>query len=99
MPYKVTLIPGEGIGPEVAAATRRVIDAAGVHIEWEELTARAGGVSEAGQGLNQATLESMRRNRVALKGPTSTAIAGGPPSINVALRKTDRKSTRLNSSH
>jgi isocitrate dehydrogenase (NAD+) len=88
MAHKVTLIPGEGIGPEVAAATRRVIDAAGVQIEWEELTARAGGAGDAGQGLNQAALESMRRNRVALKGPTGTAIAGGAPSINVALRKT-----------
>ena len=86
MPHHVTLIPGEGIGPEVAAATRRIIDATGVQIHWEEAAARAG--TDSAQGVNQATVESVRRNRVALKGPTGTAIAGGAPSINVALRKT-----------
>jgi isocitrate dehydrogenase (NAD+) len=88
MPCRVTLIPGEGIGPEVAAATRRVMDAAGVEIEWEELEARTDRTSQTGQGVNQAAIESVRRNRVALKGPTGTAIAGGAPSVNVALRKT-----------
>jgi isocitrate dehydrogenase (NAD+) len=88
MPHKVTLIPGEGIGPEVAAATKRVIDAAGVQIEWEELSARTDSATEAGQLVNQAAIDSVRRNRVALKGPTGTAIAGGAPSVNVALRKT-----------
>ena len=87
MRHKVTLIPGEGIGPEVAAATRRVIDAAGVQIEWEELAARTDGATEAGQLVNQGAIASVRRNRVALKGPTGTAIAGGAPSVNVALRK------------
>ena len=87
MRYKVTLIPGEGIGPEVAAATRRVIDAAGVQIDWEELSARTDSATEAGQLVNQGAIDSVRRNRVALKGPTSTAIAGGAPSVNVALRK------------
>jgi len=88
MRHKVTLIPGEGIGPEVAAATKRVIDAAGVQIDWEELSARTDSATEAGQLVNQAAIDSVRRNRVALKGPTSTAIAGGAPSVNVALRKT-----------
>ena len=88
MRHKVTLIPGEGIGPEVAAATRRIIEAAGVQIEWEELEARTDSTSESGQGVNQAAVESVRRNHVALKGPTGTAIAGGAPSVNVALRKT-----------
>ena len=88
MRHKVTLIPGEGIGPEVAAATKRVIDAAGVQIEWEELAARTDSATEAGQLVNQAAIDSVRRNRVALKGPTGTAIAGGAPSVNVALRKT-----------
>src|SRR4051812_28692332 len=88
MRHKVTLIPGEGIGPEVAAATRRIIDAAGVQIEWQELAARAGSGTDSGQGVNQAAVDSVRRNRVALKGPTGTAIAGGAPSVNVALRKT-----------
>jgi len=88
MRHKVTLIPGEGIGPEVAAATRRVIDAAGVQIDWEELGARTDKATEAGQLVNQAAIDSVRRNHVALKGPTSTAIAGGARSVNVALRKT-----------
>jgi len=88
MSHKVTLIPGEGIGPEVAAAARRVIDASGAKIEWEEIHARAAEGSEKGQLLNKAVIESVKRNRVALKGPMATAVAGGPPSVNVALRKT-----------
>jgi len=87
MAHKVTVIPGEGIGPEVAAATRRVLDAAGVRIEWEELAARTDSATQAGQLVNQGAIDSVRRNRVALKGPTATAIAGGAPSVNVALRK------------
>jgi isocitrate dehydrogenase (NAD+) len=88
MAHKVTLIPGEGIGPEVAAATRKIIDATGAKIEWEEIEARAGESAEKGQLLNTAVIESVKRNRVALKGPMTTAIAGGAPSVNVALRKT-----------
>src|SRR5438309_5098599 len=88
MRHKVTLIPGEGIGPEVAAATKRIIDAAGVQIDWEELAARTDSATEAGQLVNQGAIDSVRRNHVALKGPTGTAIAGGAPSVNVALRKT-----------
>jgi isocitrate dehydrogenase (NAD+) len=87
MRHKVTLISGEGIGPEVAAATRRVLDATGVQIDWEEVEARAEKAAEKGQFLHQAAVESVRRNRVALKGPMETAIAGGAPSVNVALRK------------
>ncbi|HJZ63893.1 MAG TPA: isocitrate dehydrogenase (NAD(+)) [Candidatus Acidoferrum sp.] len=86
MRHKVTLIPGEGIGPEVAAATRQIVDAAGAHIEWEEIQARAG--EGAGQLLNSAAIDSVKRHGVALKGPMATAIAGGAPSVNVALRKT-----------
>ncbi len=88
MRHKVTLISGEGIGPEVAAATRRVLDATGVQIDWEEVEARAEKATEKGQFLHHAAVESVRRNRVALKGPMETAIAGGAPSVNVALRKT-----------
>src|SRR6266852_863776 len=88
MRHKVTLISGEGIGPEVAAATRRVLDATGVQIDWEEVEARAEKATEKGQFLHQGAVESVRRNRVALKGPMETAIAGGAPSVNVALRKT-----------
>src|ERR1700751_1557911 len=88
MRHKVTLPPGEVIGPEVALATKRVIDAVGVQIEWEELSARTDSATDAGQLVNQGAIDSVRRNRVALKGPTGTAIAGGAPSVNVALRKT-----------
>ena len=90
MKHTVTLLPGEGIGPEVAAATQRVLDAAGVQIEWEVLGARAENTDKATTGaevLNAAAIESVRRNRVALKGPMATAIAGGARSVNVALRK------------
>src|SRR5712691_1116650 len=85
--HKVTLIPGEGIGPEVAAATRRILDATGVQIEWEEIAGRSDSSSDQGKSVNQAAVESVRKNRVALKGPMATAIAGGAPSVNVALRK------------
>ena len=88
MRHKVTLIPGEGIGPEVAAATRRVLEASGVQIDWEELEGRTDKTTERGQLVNQLAVESVRKNHVALKGPMATAIAGGAPSVNVALRKT-----------
>ncbi|HMI53239.1 MAG TPA: isocitrate dehydrogenase (NAD(+)) [Candidatus Saccharimonadales bacterium] len=87
MRHKVTLIPGEGIGPEVATATRRILEAAGVQIDWEELEGRTDKTSEQGQLINQVAIDSVKRNRVALKGPMATAIAGGAPSVNVALRK------------
>jgi len=90
MKHKVTLLPGEGIGPEVAAAVRRILDASGVQIEWEVLEARAENTDKGTTGaevLNAAAIESVRRNRVALKGPMATAIAGGARSVNVALRK------------
>jgi isocitrate dehydrogenase (NAD+) len=88
--HKVTLLPGEGIGPEVADATRAILDAAGVKIDWEELGARAVNTDKGTTGaevLNTAAIESVRKNRVALKGPMATAVAGGARSVNVALRK------------
>jgi isocitrate dehydrogenase (NAD+) len=86
--HRVTLIPGEGIGPEVASATRRVLEATSVQIDWEEIAGRSDSSSNQEKTVNQAAVESVRRNRVALKGPMATAIAGGAPSVNVALRKT-----------
>ena len=86
--HRVTLIPGEGIGPEVASATRRVLEATGAQIDWEEIAGRSDSSSNQEKTVNQAAVESVRRNRVALKGPMATAIAGGAPSVNVALRKT-----------
>jgi isocitrate dehydrogenase (NAD+) len=90
MKHTVTLLPGEGIGPEVSAATQRVLDASGVKIDWEVLGARAENTDKKTIGaevLNAAAIESVRRNKVALKGPMATAIAGGARSVNVALRK------------
>jgi isocitrate dehydrogenase (NAD+) len=90
MKHKVTLLPGEGIGPEVSVAVRRILDASGVQIEWEVLEARAENTDTTtvkGAVLNSTAIDSVRRNRVALKGPMATAVAGGAPSVNVALRK------------
>jgi isocitrate dehydrogenase (NAD+) len=91
MRHKVTLLPGEGIGPEVSRATRRVLEATGVEIDWDEINPRAEGTTSDAKGaavLNQAAVDSVRRNGIALKGPMATAVAGGAPSVNVALRKT-----------
>jgi isocitrate dehydrogenase (NAD+) len=91
MRHKVTLLPGEGIGSEVSRAVRRILEAAGVQIDWEEIDARAGASTDEGKPgsvLNQTAVDSVRRNGVALKGPMATAVAGGAPSVNVALRKT-----------
>jgi len=87
MAQTVTLIPGEGIGPEVAHAARRIIDASGAQIRWEEVSARAE-MERRGQGyLAAEAITSVERNGYALKGPMATPIAEGPPSINVGLRK------------
>ena len=86
MVHKVTLIPGDGIGPEVALAAQRCIDATGVKIEWEEALAGQVAWDKYGELLPEATLESIRKNRVALKGPIITPIGGGFRSVNVALR-------------
>src|SRR5216684_2547972 len=89
MRHKVTLLPGEGIGPEVSSAVRRILQAAGVQIDWEVIDARAvAGAADASQVVNEKAVESVRRNGVGLKGPMATAVAGGAPSVNVALRKT-----------
>jgi len=87
MKHTVTLIPGDGIGPEVSAAVKKIIAAAGVEITWEEEKAR-GDIDRRGSGvMNSSVVDSIRKNRVALKGPLTTAVAMGPPSINVGLRK------------
>jgi isocitrate dehydrogenase (NAD+) len=82
----VTLIPGDGVGPEITEATRRVIDAAGAGVEWEVLQAGENVMSEFGQPLPEHVLESIRRNRVGLKGPITTPVGKGIRSVNVALR-------------
>src|SRR5579862_5556551 len=87
MPHQVTLIPGDGIGPEVAAAARRAVDAAGVRIDWETVELNADVILKTGQSLPDYVIESLDRTRVALKGPVTTPIGTGFASVNVALRK------------
>ena len=87
MKHTVTLIPGDGIGPEVCRAVMQVIAAAGVEIFWEEIAGRLDPSQTTDSPINTVALESIRKNRVALKGPMATAIASGAKSINVALRQ------------
>ncbi len=87
MAHLVTLIPGDGIGPEVAEATARAVEAAGAEIEWERVNAGLSALPEYGQLLPDDVLASLEVTRVGLKGPTATPIGGGHQSINVALRK------------
>jgi len=87
MKHTITLIPGDGTGPELAAAARRVIDATGVEIEWEVEEAGIDIMKKTGTPLPPAVLESIRRNKVALKGPVTTPVGKGFRSVNVALRK------------
>jgi isocitrate dehydrogenase (NAD+) len=84
---KVSLIPGDGIGPEVMGATVRVLEALRVPLEFEHCDAGSEVISKYGTNLPRETLDSVLRNRVALKGPTGTQIGAGLPSANVALRK------------
>jgi isocitrate dehydrogenase (NAD+) len=88
MAYRVTLIPGDGIGPELADATRRVLDASGVAFEWEVQDAGEAVMAEFGTPLPEHVLESVRRNRLALKGPITTPVGSGFRSVNVTLRQT-----------
>ncbi|MBO0798542.1 MAG: isocitrate/isopropylmalate dehydrogenase family protein, partial [Blastocatellia bacterium] len=85
---RVTLIPGDGIGPEITGAVVRIIDATGVDIEWESFIAGAEALSRYGDPLPASVLESITRNRVALKGPLTTPVGSGFTSVNVRLRKT-----------
>ncbi len=87
MTHTVTLIPGDGIGPEVSSAARRAIDATGADIQWEEAQAGSEVLAKTGKVLPDSVLESLRRNHVGLKGPIATPIGKGFKSVNVALRK------------
>jgi isocitrate dehydrogenase (NAD+) len=88
MSHRVTLIPGDGIGPELAEATRRVLDASGVAFEWEVVDAGEALIATHGTPLPDHVLDSIRRNRVALKGPITTPVGEGFRSVNVTLRQT-----------
>ena len=86
--YTVTLIPGDGIGPEVMAAAVRVLTATGIDFQFETEMAGAGAMGKEGVALPPRVLEAVRRNKIALKGPTATPIGSGHRSVNVELRKT-----------
>jgi isocitrate dehydrogenase (NAD+) len=85
--HTITLIPGDGIGPEIVAATVRIIEATGIDVEWETRILGAQALEKYGTTLPDDTIESIRRNRVALKGPQMTPIGKGFTSVNVGLRK------------
>ena len=87
MAYNVTLIPGDGVGPEVTEATRRVLEATGVGFNWDVGTVGEAAQERLGTPLPEGVLESIRKNRVALKGPVTTPVGSGFRSVNVALRK------------
>ncbi|HZS25865.1 MAG TPA: isocitrate dehydrogenase (NAD(+)) [Candidatus Angelobacter sp.] len=87
MTHKVTLIPGDGIGPEVTRAATRIVEASGVKIEWESFAAGAEAFAKYGEYIPKELIQSIERTGIGLKGPVTTPIGGGFSSINVALRK------------
>jgi isocitrate dehydrogenase (NAD+) len=87
VPHKVTLIPGDGIGPEVAAATVRAIEAAGARIAWEQVELDAKAIEQSHWEIPHAVIDSLERTCTGLKGPITTPIAGGHVSLNVQLRR------------
>jgi isocitrate dehydrogenase (NAD+) len=87
MAHVITLIPGDGIGPEVTEAVVRIFKAAGVDVDWDRHDAGVIAFERFGQSLPAELLESIKRNKVALKGPVTTPIAEGFTSVNVGLRK------------
>ena len=87
MKHTITLIPGDGIGPEIVAATVRTIEASGVEIEWETHIIGAQALEKYGTTIPDSTIESIKKNKVALKGPLTTPIGKGFTSVNVGLRK------------
>ncbi len=87
MPYTITLIPGDGIGPEITKAATRVIEAAGVKIDWEVHEAGFAAIEKYKDPLPQTVIDSIAKNKVALKGPLTTPVGTGFRSVNVALRK------------
>ena len=85
--YNITLIPGDGIGPEITEATRRVLEATGVSINWDVVYAGAEVQEKYGTPLPEHVLDSIRKNKVAIKGPVTTPVGSGFRSVNVAMRK------------
>jgi isocitrate dehydrogenase (NAD+) len=87
MAYNITLIPGDGIGPEVTEAARRVLEATGVGFHWDVVNAGENVMAQYGTTIPDQVFDSVRKNRVALKGPVTTPVGSGFRSVNVALRK------------
>ncbi|MCM2272583.1 MAG: isocitrate/isopropylmalate family dehydrogenase, partial [candidate division Zixibacteria bacterium] len=85
--HTVTLIPGDGIGPEVTEATVRVIEAAGVDIQWDRHDAGMAGIQKFGESVPDGLLDSIKQNKIALKGPLTTLVGKGFKSANVTLRQ------------
>src|SRR5450755_2773795 len=88
MARHITLIPGDGIGPEVAQATVRAVEATGVDIRWKRAELNEAIILESGKTLPKYLLDSLNETKVGLKGPVSTPVGGGFQSVNVVLRKT-----------
>jgi len=87
MKHKITLIPGDGTGPEITDATVKVVEATGVDIEWDEVNAGADVYEKEGTVLPQGVLDSLNKNKIGIKGPITTPVGTGFRSVNVALRK------------
>jgi isocitrate dehydrogenase (NAD+) len=87
MSYRITLIPGDGTGPELAEVMKQIIHAAGVSIVWDEVSAGSAALAKYGTPLPEEVLESIRKNKVAIKGPITTPVGTGFRSVNVALRQ------------
>lgn len=85
--HRITLIPGDGIGPEITEVARRCVEATGVEIQWEIVEAGTSAIEKYGTPLPEETIRSIKKNKVAWKGPITTPIGGGFRSVNVALRK------------
>jgi isocitrate dehydrogenase (NAD+) len=85
--HRITLIPGDGIGPEVTGAVVKILDSAGLDVEWDSYPAGVLAMDDYGSPLPEQLLDSIRRNKVALKGPVTTPVGGGFTSVNVGLRK------------
>jgi isocitrate dehydrogenase (NAD+) len=87
MTHRVTLIPGDGVGPEITEATKRVLEATGVHFDWELADVGSSSMERLGTPLSPSVIEGIKKNGVALKGPVTTPVGFGFRSVNVALRK------------
>ena len=87
MRYKITFIPGDGTGPEIATATQKVLEATGVQFQWDTVVIGSQAQDISGTPLPEDALESIKRNKVAIKGPVTTPIGSGFRSVNVALRQ------------